>query len=119
MANKNEMKCIETFKAVLKTNNVELQKKFDFIRGEKGTTLPLDAYFPKQNFVLEYMGKQHYSNVPHFNRRQGRAEQRKKYDDVKAKMLKLNHIELIYFKYDEEINEENVKKKLIEHKILK
>lgn len=119
MVNKSEEKCIALFMSVLKTDKVEKQKRFDFIIGDKtekrpnGTKLPVDAYFPDYNFVLEYMGKQHFTEVKHFDRRPGRNNQRKRYDLIKENMLAKNKITLIYFKYDEEINEENVKKKLI------
>lgn len=118
MVNKSELACIELFKKILRTENAETQKRFDFIRGDKGTMLPLDAWFPEYNFVLEYMGKQHFIGVKHFDRRPGRNKQRKRYDSLKREMLQKHKIGLIYFRHDEEINEENVKKKLREHNIM-
>ena len=59
------------------------------------------------------MGEQHFKGVSHFDRRKGRPEQRKRYDNLKAQKLKEQGITLIYFKHDEELTEENVKKKLI------
>ena len=33
--------------------------RFDWLRGDAGTTLPVDAYFPEHDMVLEYRERQH------------------------------------------------------------
>lgn len=114
---KKEKECIELFKKILGTQNVKTQHKFDFIVGDKGTKLPVDAYFPEYNLVLEYMGRQHYEDIPLMNRKPGRKEQRKRYDKLRIKKLKENNIKLIKVKYDEGLTKEMVMGKLKNVKI--
>jgi hypothetical protein len=38
--------------------------RFDWLRGDAGTTLPVDAYFPRQRLVLEYRERQHLVDRP-------------------------------------------------------
>lgn len=82
------------------------QFKFDFLRGDSGVKLPVDAYYPELNLVIEYREKQHTEEVKFFNRRQtvsgvNRGEQRKLYDQRRRDILPRNGIELIEFDYHE------------------
>ena len=76
--------------------------RFDFLRGNptpkqpKGVKLPVDAYYPSLNLVLEFREGQHYGD--RFAFRDGRItatgdtrkEQRRKYD--KTKIMQKNKI---------------------------
>lgn len=82
------------------------QYRFDFLRGDSGTSLPVDAYYPSLNLAVEYHEKQHTEVVKFFDRRMtvsgvGRGEQRKKYDQLRRDLLPRNGIILIEFGYNE------------------
>ena len=67
------------------------QHRFSWLLGDPGSTgrrtsLPVDAYYPEHNLVVEYRERQHYEAVPFFDRRQtisgvGRGDQRRRYDE--------------------------------------
>ena len=50
------------------------EHRFDFLRGDPGrngraaTKLPVDAYYPTLNLVIEYCERQHTESVPHFDK---------------------------------------------------
>ncbi|KSA13470.1 hypothetical protein [Maribacter dokdonensis] len=82
------------------------QHRFDFLRGDSGTKLPVDAYYPSLNLVIEYYERQHSEAVPHFDKRMtvsgiSRGEQRKLYDERRRTELPKNGIDLIIFDYTE------------------
>lgn len=82
------------------------QHRFDFLRGDSGTKLPVDAYYPTLNLVIEYYERQHSEAVPHFDKRMtvsgiSRGEQRKLYDERRRIELPKNGIDLIIFDYTE------------------
>ena len=108
---KKEEECIKLFEKVLGTKRSD-SHTFDFLLGDKGTKLPVDAYFPDYKLVVEYMGLQHYVSVPHFDRKAERPEKRRRYFDRRREELPKHGIKLIEFKYDELLTEENVRKKL-------
>jgi hypothetical protein len=63
------------------------QHRFDFLRGDSGTKLPVDIYYPSLNLVIEYRETQHTNSVKHFDKPDvmtvsgvHRGEQRKIYD---------------------------------------
>lgn len=93
---------------------------FEFLRGDptpkrpKGATLPVDAYFPDFNLVVEYMGEQHSAPNPLMDRRPGRREQRRRYQERRTGVLREHGINLIRVRYDDELSEETVKAKLRE-----
>ena len=41
----------------------ERQKRFDFLKGDKGHTLPVDAFYKDLNLVIEYYERQHTEEV--------------------------------------------------------
>lgn len=58
------------------------QHRFDFLRGDSGAKLPVDAYYPSLNLVIEFKERQHTEEVKLFDKRQtvsgvGRGEQRR------------------------------------------
>ena len=50
------------------------EHRFDFLRGDPGrngrpgVALPVDAYYPSLNLVIEYCERQHTEAVPHFDK---------------------------------------------------
>lgn len=82
------------------------QHRFDFLRGDSGTKLPVDVYYQSLNLVIEYYERQHSEAVPHFDKRMtvsgiSRGKQRKVYDERRRIELPKNGIELIIFDYTE------------------
>ncbi len=82
------------------------QHRFDFLRGDSGSKLPVDAYYPSLNLVVEFKEKQHTEEVKFFDRRPtvsgvGRGEQRRIYDQKRRDVLPQNGISLIEFDYSE------------------
>ena len=80
------------------------QHRFDFLRGDTGVKLPVDAYYPALNLVVEYMERQHSEPVKFFDRREtvsgmSRGEQRKKYDALRQTELPQQGINLELFSY--------------------
>lgn len=82
------------------------QHRFDFLRGDSGTKLPVDIYYPTLKLVIEYREKQHTEAVAFFDKRVtssgiSRGEQRKKYDELRRSEIPKNGLELIEFDYSE------------------
>lgn len=82
------------------------QHRFDFLRGDAGTKLPVDAFYPSLNLVIEYRERQHTEAVNFFDRRQtvsgmGRGEQRKKYDQLRRDLIPEHGIQLVELGYDD------------------
>ena len=80
------------------------QHRFDFLRGDSGTKLPVDAYYPSLNLVIEFRERQHTEDVKFFDRKQtvsgvSRGEQRKLYDQRRREVLPEHGIKLIEFDY--------------------
>ncbi len=95
------------------------QHRFDFLKGDSGTKLPVDSYYAKLNLVIEYCERQHTEDVKFFNRRQtvsgvNRGEQRKLYDQRRRDELPKQGITLIEFDYSE--FEHDKSKRLIRNK---
>jgi len=82
------------------------QHRFDFLRGDSGTKLPVDIYYLTLKLVIEYREKQHTEAVTFFDKRitnsgMTRGEQRKKYDELRRTEIPKNELELIEFDYSE------------------
>lgn len=82
------------------------QHKFDFLKGDAGTRLPVDVFYPSLNLVIEYRERQHSEPVKLFDRRQtvsgvSRGEQRKIYDQRRRDVLPKHGIKLIEISYDD------------------
>jgi hypothetical protein len=82
------------------------QHRFDFLKGDSGTRLPVDAYYPSLNLVVEFKERQHSEDVKLFDKRQtvsgiGRGEQRKLYDQRRREVLPQNGIQLIELDYSD------------------
>lgn len=82
------------------------QHRFDFLKGDSGIPLPVDAYYPELNLVIEYRERQHTEEVKFFNRRQtisgvNRGEQRKIYDQRRRDILPIHGIKLLEIGYED------------------
>lgn len=102
-SNSDESYILDICDEVLKQKSLR-QHRFDFLRGDAGTKLPVDAYYPELNLVIEYKEKQHTEAVAFFDRRQtasgvGRGEQRKIYDQRRREILPQYGIRLIELDY--------------------
>ena len=85
----------------------KLQHRFDFLRGDSGRRLPVDAYYEigaDRKLVIEYREMQHSEAVAFFDKRLtcsgcNRAEQRRRYDELRRKILPQHGIRLIELDY--------------------
>lgn len=82
------------------------QHYFDFLTGDTGRKLPVDAFYESLNLVVEYCEKQHTEAVGFFDKRItasgiSRGEQRKRYDERRRVLLPQNNIYLVEFDYSE------------------
>lgn len=109
---------IELVSQILGSTEVYLDKGiFDWLRGDKGTKLRVDAYFPNEKLVVEYNGVQHYRHNALMDRREGRAEQRRRYSDKRRKLIPKNGLKLLEIRYDEPLTEEHIRHRLLEEGI--
>lgn len=96
---------IDLCDAIFKTKGSR-QYRFDFLRGDSGRKLPVDAFYPELNLVIEFHERQHSEAVPFFDRKPTvsgvlRGEQRRIYDQRRREILPKHHIALIEFHIDE------------------
>lgn len=82
------------------------QHRFDFLKGDSGTKLPVDVYYPSLNLVIEYRERQHTEPVKLFDQRMtvsgvSRGEQRRMYDQRRREVLPKHGIKLIEIGYDD------------------
>lgn len=87
------------------------QHRFQFLMGDPGATgrrslLPVDAFYPTRKLVIEFHEIQHSQPVAHFDKRQtvsgvSRAEQRRRYDELRRKVLPQHGIEIVVFDYSD------------------
>jgi hypothetical protein len=85
------------------------QHRFPFLLGlpsldtGRRVTLPVDAYYPKLELVIEYHEIQHSRSVAFWNRMTScglrRDDQRRRYDSLRRKLLPENGIKLIVLDY--------------------
>lgn len=84
----------------------EQQYKFSFLVGDSGSPLPVDAYYPSINLVIEYYERQHTEQVNFFDRRMtvsgvSRGEQRRIYDERRRVELPKHGIKLVILQYSD------------------
>lgn len=82
------------------------QHRFPFLKGDGGTSLPVDAFYEKLRLVIEYHEKQHTEAVKLFDNKDtvsglSRGEQRKLYDDLRLELLPKNKIKLVILDYSQ------------------
>lgn len=85
------------------------QHRFDFLRGDarlgrQGTRLPVDAYYPDKQLVVEYRERQHTEAVAIMDRRMtvsgvDRGTQRALYDQRRRAVLPQRGIALVELSY--------------------
>ena len=80
------------------------QHRFDFLRGDTGSRLPVDAFYPDRVLAVEYHERQHTESVPHMDKRMTvsgvtRGEQRRKYDQRRREVLSAHGIRLVMLDY--------------------
>jgi hypothetical protein len=85
------------------------QHCFSFLLGDPGVSgrraaLPVDAFYPALNLVVEYHERQHTERVGFFDDRPtvsgvGRGEQRRRYDDYRRTLLPQHGYDLVCFTY--------------------
>ena len=82
------------------------QHKFPFLLGDSGRELPVDAFYPDLNLVVEFYERQHTEEVSFFNRRMTvsgvcRGEQRKIYDERRRTELPKHGIKVVVISYSD------------------
>lgn len=101
---------------LLKSLNLSYKSEYSFDDLKDKNKLRFDFAVFKNNklkFLIEYNGKQHYEPVPFFGGEKTFLEQCYK-DFLKKEYCKQNHIPLIVFKYNEEVNVSNLLSKIEE-----
>lgn len=101
----DESYIIDLCDEVLKLKAIR-QHRFEFLKGDSGNKLPVDAYYPSLNLVVEFKERQHTEEVKFFDKRQtvsgmGRGEQRKLYDQRRRDALPNHGIKLIELDYSD------------------
>ena len=82
------------------------QHRFDFLRGDTGCKLPVDAYYAELNLVIEYRERQHTESVDFWDRKPTasgipRAQQRARYDQRRREVLPQHGIKVVEIGYHE------------------
>jgi hypothetical protein len=87
------------------------QHTFDFLKGDPNKLgrckrLPVDAYYPKLNLVIEYHERQHSETVTLFDKKMTisgitRDQQRRVYDQRRREILPQQSIQLIILSYSD------------------
>lgn len=118
-ANSDESYIIDLCDEFLKQKAIR-QNRFDFLKGDSGTKLPVDAYYPSLKLVIEFKEKQHTEEVKFLDKLQtvsgvGRGEQRKLYDQRRREVLPEHGIKLIELDYSD--FEHTKGKKLMRNKV--
>ncbi|MBU3205142.1 hypothetical protein [Clostridium algidicarnis] len=75
--------------------------------------LELDIYIESLNIGIEYQGEQHFKPFKHWGGKEA-FKKRQELDKKKKQLCNENNIKLIYVNYNEELNEELIRAKLLE-----
>lgn len=89
----------------LLSNNIEFIPQYTFDGCKNKKKLPFDFYLPAYNICIEYDGLQHFKPVDHFGGEEG-FKQRQYNDSIKNQFCRLNDIQLLRIKYDQDIETE-------------
>lgn len=95
------------------------QHRFDFLVGDAGTKLPVDAYYEDLKLVVEYCESQHTEKTPFFDKRQtvsgvNRGVQRKLYDLRRKEELPKHGIRVIEIHYSDFGESKRLKRNAVE-----
>lgn len=82
------------------------QHTFDFLRGDTGRKLPVDAYYEGLNLVVEYYERQHTESVKLFDDRMTksgvpRSVQRRIYDERRKEVLPQHGIQVTVISFQD------------------
>lgn len=86
------------------------EPRFSWLRGDAGTTLPVDAYFPEHDLVVEYRERQHLTERPDSFKfwdskptASGipRSEQRARYDELREREIPDHGLRLLIINADD------------------
>lgn len=87
----------------LDDNKINYQREYRFNDCKDKVALPFDFYLPDYNAVIEYQGRQHYSDIEYFGGTEA-FEKRKRHDKIKKQYCKDNKIKFIEIPYWENDN---------------
>lgn len=98
-ANSDEKYVLDLCDEILGEHSLR-QYRFNFLRGDTGRRLPVDAYYESIGLVIEFREKQHDEAVPFFDKRMtasgiSRGEQRRIYDERRRTVLPEHGIYLL------------------------
>ncbi len=82
------------------------QHRFDFLVGDSGIKLPVDAYYKDLNLVVEYLESQHTLSTPFFDKKETvsgvpRGKQRRMYDERRRAELPKHGINIMLISYND------------------
>lgn len=82
------------------------QHRFPFLKGDAGTSLPVDIYYQELKLVVEYRERQHSEEVAFFDKKNtvsgvSRGKQRVIYDMRRREVLPKYGIELVEINYSD------------------
>ena len=120
-ANSDEYYVIGLCNEVLKMKASQ-QHCFDFLLGDTGRKLPVDAYYEDLNLVIEYYESQHTESTPFLDNKKtvsgvSRGEQRRLYDERRRTELPKHGIKLIILRYSDFGTTKRLKRDNREHDI--
>lgn len=101
--NSDEYYIIDLCDKILK-QKASRQHKFDFLKGDTGRKLLVDAYYEKLKLVVEYYEYQHDSSVPFFDKKMTKSSvsrdvQRRIYDQRRLDVLPKHGIDIVILRY--------------------
>ncbi|HYN73313.1 MAG TPA: hypothetical protein VES60_12500 [Nakamurella sp.] len=101
-ASSDEHYVIDLCDGILGEKALRQYDKFDWLRGDTGRGLQVDAYWPEHGIVLEYRERQHYEAVTFFDKPDKltasgipRSEQRALYDRRRDELIPANGLILV------------------------
>ena len=117
----DEYYVIELCNEVLKMEALQ-QYCFEFLLGDTGRKLPVDAFYEGLNLVIEYYESQHTESTPFFDNKKtvsgvSRGEQRRLYDERRRTELSKHGIRLIILRYSDFGTTKRLKRDNREHDI--
>lgn len=115
---RDELYVLELCDEVLK-RKASRQHRFDFLKGDSGRKLPVDAYYEDLKLVIEYRERQHSEPVALFDKRMtvsgiSRGEQRARYDKLRSEKIPEEGLQLVEFCYSDFAHGSNKRLKQIE-----
>ena len=100
----NESKGEQSIRKILTDRFISFEGQKRFPNCKNKYTLPFDFYLPDYNLCIEYNGEQHYKPNKHFGGEKTLINVQKN-DNIKINFCKLNDINLLIIRFDENILE--------------